>query len=46
MTTTGTLSLLESEDGTALAEQVRAVARGWEPGASPADAWERIGARL
>ncbi|WP_228387587.1 acyl-CoA dehydrogenase family protein [Nocardioides sp. dk884] len=41
-----TLSLLESEDGGALAAQVRAVARDWTPGASAPDAWTRIGVRL
>ncbi|WP_166134178.1 acyl-CoA dehydrogenase family protein [Nocardioides ochotonae] len=41
-----TLSLLESEDATALAAQVRAVARDWTPGASAPDAWARIGVRL
>ena len=41
-----TLSLLESEDATALAAQVRAVARDWTPGASAPDAWTRLGVRL
>lgn len=40
------LSLLESEDGTALAEQVRALSGGWQPGEIRPEAWTRIGGDL
>ncbi|CAM3225867.1 acyl-CoA dehydrogenase family protein [Nocardioides dubius] len=40
------VSLLESEDGVALAQQVRALAADWAPGEPRPEAWRRIGADL
>ncbi|MFS3130780.1 acyl-CoA dehydrogenase family protein [Nocardioides sp. Bht2] len=41
-----TWSLIESEDGTALADQVRALTGGWQPGELRGEAWRRIGGDL
>lgn len=40
------LSLIESEDGTTLADQVRSLTAGWRPGETRGEAWQRIGGDL